>query len=97
MDAWLEAYSGGLSAGVIHTTRVNASYPKEWDSEPYVLAPGAPDALKAGREAPTHEQLTSTHQLHGHSIGEVHHGSLRAFLDRRACRAPGALGTQGGS
>ena len=46
VDAWLEGYSGGVSAGVIHTTHVNASYPKEWDSDPYVLAPDAPAALK---------------------------------------------------
>ena len=45
IDAWLEGYNGGLSAGVIHTPR-NSSYPKAWDSDPYVLAPGAPPSLK---------------------------------------------------
>ena len=45
LDAWLETYNGGVSAGVVHTPR-NASYPKEWDTDPYVLAPHAPPALK---------------------------------------------------
>ena len=38
LDAWLETYNGGISAGVIHTPH-NASYPKAWDTDPYVLAP----------------------------------------------------------
>lgn len=46
IDAWLERYSGGVSAGVIHTVHVNASYPKEWDTDPYVLAPDAPASLR---------------------------------------------------
>eukprot|EP00929_Paragymnodinium_shiwhaense_P034311 TRINITY_DN18693_c0_g2_i2.p1 TRINITY_DN18693_c0_g2~~TRINITY_DN18693_c0_g2_i2.p1 ORF type:complete len:333 (-),score=59.59 TRINITY_DN18693_c0_g2_i2:304-1302(-) len=49
LDAWLETYNGGLSAGVINTGKAiaNASYPKEWDADPYVLAPGADSSLKA--------------------------------------------------
>ena len=47
VDAWLEAYEGGISAGVIHTTHVNASYPKPWLTDPYVLAPHASAALRA--------------------------------------------------
>jgi len=45
---WLETYNGGVSAGVINTGKAikNASYPKEWDSDPYVLAPNAGEALK---------------------------------------------------
>ena len=46
LDAWLEKYSGGISAGVIHTTHVNASYPKEWSTDPYVLAPTIDPSLK---------------------------------------------------
>lgn len=46
LSAWLERYSGGLSRGVIHTTHVNASYPKAWGVDPYVLAPGAPASLR---------------------------------------------------
>ena len=46
VDAWLEAYSGGVSAGVISTTHINASYPKEWETDPYVLAPSAAHALR---------------------------------------------------
>ena len=46
VDAWLERYSGGISAGVINTVHVNASYPKEWETDPYVLTPNAPPALK---------------------------------------------------
>merc|ERR1712086_797009 len=48
IDAWLETYNGGLSAGVINTGKAiaNASYPKEWDSDPYVLAHTASEDLK---------------------------------------------------
>ena len=46
VDAWLERYSGGVSAGVIHTEHVNASYPKAWDADPYVLVPDAPTPLR---------------------------------------------------
>ena len=35
VDAWLEVYNGGLSAGVINTP-TNASYPTAWDTDPYV-------------------------------------------------------------
>ena len=38
LDAWLERYNGGVSAGVIHTVGVNASYPPSWADAPYVLA-----------------------------------------------------------
>ena len=58
LDAWLERYSGGISGGVIHTTHVNASYPKAWNSDPYVLAPNASstvrvDTLVDGTHYPT--------------------------------------------
>jgi len=48
IDAWLETYNGGLSAGVINTLKAsaNASYPKEWDSDPYVLVPDVDPALR---------------------------------------------------
>jgi len=48
LDAWLERYNGGLSAGVINTGKAiaNASYPKEWDSDPYVLAPNVSQDLR---------------------------------------------------
>ena len=46
VDAWLERYSGGVSAGVIATTHINASYPKAWATDPYVLAPNVPTALR---------------------------------------------------
>ena len=48
VDAWLEKYNGGLSAGVIATKPAdkNASYPKAWDTDPYVLAPNASAGLK---------------------------------------------------
>jgi len=48
LDAWLETYNGGLSAGVINTGKAiaNASYPKEWDSDPYVLAHNADADLR---------------------------------------------------
>lgn len=46
VDAWLEQYSGGASAGVISTTHVNASYPKAWETDPYVLAPHSPATLR---------------------------------------------------
>jgi len=48
IDAWLETYNGGLSSGVIHTGKAiaNASYPKEWDSDPYVLAPNVTADLR---------------------------------------------------
>jgi len=41
LDAWLETYNGGLSAGVINTGKAiaNASFPKEWNTDPYVLVP----------------------------------------------------------
>ena len=52
LDAWLEGYSGGISAGVIHTVKVNASYPKEWDTDPYVLAPNASAALRVDTLVP---------------------------------------------
>ena len=35
VDAWLEKYNGGLSAGVL-ATPTNASYPKQWATDPYV-------------------------------------------------------------
>jgi len=48
VDAWLETYNGGVSAGVINTgkTMKNATYPKEWNTDPYVLAPHARPELK---------------------------------------------------
>lgn len=46
LSAWLERYSGGLSRGVIRTTHVNASYPKDWATDPYVLAPDTPTGLR---------------------------------------------------
>lgn len=48
VDAWLEQYNGGLSAGVINTGKAmkNASYPKEWNDDPYVLAPNASQDLR---------------------------------------------------
>lgn len=48
IDAWLEKYNGGLSEGVINTGKAiaNASYPKEWDKDPYVLVPGVDASLK---------------------------------------------------
>mmetsp|Transcript_45062 Transcript_45062/g.107074 ORF Transcript_45062/g.107074 Transcript_45062/m.107074 type:complete len:419 (-) Transcript_45062:38-1294(-) len=48
MDAWLETYNGGLSAGVINTGRaiLNASYPEDWGTDPYVLAPLADESLR---------------------------------------------------
>merc|ERR1712113_678611 len=48
LDAWLETYNGGLSAGVINTGKAikNASFPKEWNTDPYVLAPSADPALR---------------------------------------------------
>jgi short subunit dehydrogenase-like uncharacterized protein len=48
MDAWLEVYNGGLSAGVINTGKAiaNASYPKEWNDDPYVLVPGVDASLR---------------------------------------------------
>lgn len=51
VDAWLDGYNGGLSAGVINTAGAlkNATYPKEWDTDPYVLAPSAPQALRVDR------------------------------------------------
>lgn len=61
VDAWLEKYNGGLSAGVIATKPAdkNASYPKAWDTDPYVLAPNASAGLKVdtlvqGMEYPEH-------------------------------------------
>jgi len=45
VDAWLESYNGGLSAGVINTPK-NATYPPEWASDPYVLAPDASPSLR---------------------------------------------------
>jgi len=60
VDAWLEVYNGGLSAGVINTP-TNASYPTAWDTDPYVLAPNASSNLKvdttvAGIKYPAHIQ-----------------------------------------
>jgi len=48
VDAWLETYNGGLSSGVINTGKAikNASYPKAWNTDPYVLAPKAPASLR---------------------------------------------------
>merc|ERR1712110_1078349 len=48
VDAWLETYNGGVSAGVINTGKAiaNASFPKEWNTDPYVLAPNASAALR---------------------------------------------------
>lgn len=48
VDAWLEEYNGGLSAGVLNTKDAlkNASYPKEWGTDPYVLAPDASQDLR---------------------------------------------------
>jgi len=46
IDAWLETYNGGLSAGVINTGKAiaNASFPKEWNDDPYVLVPNVAKA-----------------------------------------------------
>jgi short subunit dehydrogenase-like uncharacterized protein len=51
LDAWLESYNGGLSAGVINTGKAiaNASYPKEWDNDPYVLAPHTAKPLRVDK------------------------------------------------
>ncbi|CAK9034918.1 Putative trans-acting enoyl reductase MT2525 [Durusdinium trenchii] len=48
LDAWLEGYNGGVSAGVIHTAEAmkNASFPKAWETDPYVLAPNATADLR---------------------------------------------------
>lgn len=48
LDAWLSKYNGGLSAGVINTGKAlhNATFPKPWATDPYVLAPNASSALK---------------------------------------------------
>ncbi|CAJ1459212.1 unnamed protein product [Effrenium voratum] len=48
LDAWLERYNGGVSAGVLNTAKVlkNASFPKAWEKDPYVLAPGAKSTLR---------------------------------------------------
>ena len=51
-------YNGGLSAGVVNTP-TNASYPKAWDKDPYVLAPNASATLKVdtsveGLKYPSH-------------------------------------------
>ncbi|CAE7533111.1 unnamed protein product, partial [Symbiodinium sp. CCMP2456] len=48
LDAWLEKYNGGVSAGVINTAKVmkNVSYPKAWDSDPYVLTPNISGSLR---------------------------------------------------
>lgn len=48
VDAWLETYNGGISAGVLNTFKAmkNASFPKEWESDPYVLTPDANESLK---------------------------------------------------
>lgn len=52
LGAWLETYNGGLSAGVLNTMHAmnNASYPKEWNIDPYVLAPQADVALRVDTE-----------------------------------------------
>jgi len=41
VDAWLERYNGGSSHGVLNTIHAqsNASFPHQWASDPYVLAP----------------------------------------------------------
>jgi len=48
VDAWLETYNGGLSAGVINTGKAiaNASFPKEWNTDPYVLVPNVSADLR---------------------------------------------------
>lgn len=48
LDAWLEGYNGGVSAGVIHTAEAmkKAQFPKEWETDPYVLAPNASSELR---------------------------------------------------
>lgn len=48
VDAWLETYNGGISAGVIHTAKViaNATFPKEWNTDPYVLGPNTSEGLR---------------------------------------------------
>mmetsp|Transcript_76742 Transcript_76742/g.238322 ORF Transcript_76742/g.238322 Transcript_76742/m.238322 type:complete len:412 (-) Transcript_76742:197-1432(-) len=48
VDAWLERYNGGLSAGVLNTVKTmkNATYPKDWDTDPYVLVPDVDEALR---------------------------------------------------
>lgn len=48
LDAWLEGYNGGVSAGVIHTAEAmkKAKFPKEWETDPYVLAPNASSELR---------------------------------------------------
>lgn len=48
LDAWLEGYNGGVSAGVIHTAEAmkKAKFPKEWEMDPYVLAPNASSELR---------------------------------------------------
>jgi len=48
VDAWLETYNGGLSAGVLNTASAmkNATFPKEWNTDPYVLAPNVDANLR---------------------------------------------------
>jgi len=48
LDAWLEEYNGGVSAGVINTGKATkkARYPKIWDKDPYVLAPQSNESLR---------------------------------------------------
>jgi len=67
VDAWLETYNGGVSAGVINTGKAikNASYPKEWDSDPYVLAPKADDALRLDDKV---EGMKYPQHVHGEGL-----------------------------
>lgn len=67
LDAWLETYSGGLSAGVINTAKAlkNASYPKEWDSDPYVLVPNVDAALRVDT---TVEGMSYPHWVSGEGL-----------------------------
>jgi len=67
LDAWLETYNGGLSAGVINTAGAlkNASYPKEWDSDPYVLTPKADSDLRIDTKV---EGMSYPHWVSGEGL-----------------------------
>lgn len=67
VDAWLETYNGGLSAGVINTGKAiaNASYPKTWDADPYVLAPSAEPDLRVDSKV---EGMSYPSWVHGEGL-----------------------------
>ena len=86
VDAWLETYNGGLSSGVINTGKAikNASYPKEWNDDPYVLAPNAStdlrvDTLVTGTKYPT--LLKGEGAIRGDGVNEADDGGVSARLE----------------